>query len=89
MGYLAGEERPRSASINLGRVTVRCHSIAHRVQVAGAIDGEPCLLAVDTASERTIERTDMVPGRRLHLVERQLCAVTGHGTWLVVRTCRD
>ena len=79
---MAGKKGPRPASINLAPVTVRYNSIAHSVQVAGAIDGEPCLLTVDTASERTIVRTDMVPGRRLHLAERQLCGVTGHCTAL-------
>lgn len=52
------------------------------MQVNRAIDGWPCLLTVNTASERTIVRTDMVSGQRLPLTGKTLCDMTGHCTTL-------
>ncbi len=46
--------------------------------MTGAVDGRPCGLVMDTGSERTFAREEVVAAQELPVSGRQLCGVTGH-----------
>ena len=48
------------------------------MQVEGTVDGKACRLTVDTASEKTFVRPDMLSTKRPPVAAQRLCGVTGH-----------
>lgn len=78
----AGRSGSRLASEELetscGGVENQDAEDALTLRVEGTINGETCLMTVDTGAERTIVHLDVVGGEELGDNLRQLCGVTGY-----------
>ncbi|KAG7157489.1 hypothetical protein Hamer_G005932 [Homarus americanus] len=75
---MAGVEGERPVCLTRAPLLRKCKlSTVSSVQVEGEINGIRCPLVIDTASERTFVRLDVVCHRQLPETSQQLCGITG------------
>ena len=80
---LGGDEEQQAACpVRALRMTSCKQTATTGCQVYGKIDGVECTMIVDTGSEKTLVRPDVLSHRRLPETSRRVSGVTGHSVEL-------